>query len=306
MSSRPNISASTLAQSRSSIRSGSSAGSSDNRRVVPRRGATPRCSRSAGHSVNGPNCTFTTSSLTGRLLEMFHPSPSRYSSSYYAIRSTRIILCISSRQPTIFNRVVALERTPGPEVMENMTATEVLSETRHASGAFEDFYREHRPRMIGLSYVLTGARDVVDEIVHDAFVSVYPKWCAATCAIRVAYLKQTVVNRATRGGHGSAWSERGSSNWTRISIAHGRPRRRCSRMRQRYAPRLAAMRRLPPNQRITIALRYFEDLPIDEIARLMGGAHECFPAATVRSWIRRALRTMAQGEGGAGIRAGLT
>jgi RNA polymerase sigma factor (sigma-70 family) len=188
-----------------------------------------------------------------------------------------------------------MERTPGPEVMENMTATEVLSEARHASGTFEDFYREHRARMNGLAYVLTGARDVVDEIVHDAFVSVYPKWRADELRDPVAYLKQTVVNRC-RAWRARAGVERARS--IELDEDLDCPRT-CTAPTFEDAPAVrstlrAAMQMLPPNQRTAITLRYFEDLPIEEIARLMGGAHEGVPAATVRSWIRRALRTLAQ------------
>ncbi|MEU3452846.1 SigE family RNA polymerase sigma factor [Micromonospora sp. NPDC006766] len=45
-----------------------------------------------------------------------------------------------------------------------------------------------------------------------------------------------------------------------------------------------ALRRLAPKQRAVLVLRYFEDVPDDEIARLLG----CKPA-TVRSQIARAL-----------------
>ena len=44
------------------------------------------------------------------------------------------------------------------------------------------------------------------------------------------------------------------------------------------------LRRLAPKQRAVLVLRYFEDVPDDEIARLLG----CKPA-TVRSQIVRAL-----------------
>ena len=52
---------------------------------------------------------------------------------------------------------------------------------------------------------------------------------------------------------------------------------------------LAAVRQLPPKQRAAVALRYFEDKPVEEIAQLM----EC-SASTARVHLHRARHQLAQ------------
>ncbi len=50
---------------------------------------------------------------------------------------------------------------------------------------------------------------------------------------------------------------------------------------------VAAMRRLPPRQREVLVLRYFADLPVNEIARAMGVS-----AGTVKSTTARGLAAL--------------
>ena len=49
----------------------------------------------------------------------------------------------------------------------------------------------------------------------------------------------------------------------------------------------ASLRSLPPRQRAVLVLHFYEDLPLVEVADVLGR-----PAATIRSDLRRALQTL--------------
>jgi RNA polymerase sigma factor (sigma-70 family) len=136
-----------------------------------------------------------------------------------------------------------------------------------------DLYRESRDRLRRLAYLMTGQGAVAEEIVHDAFVRVHSRW--ASIDTPGAYLRRTVVNLCL------AWRSRDAMARERTPRTGGTV----------DPPELdetwALLARLSREQRVALVLRYYEDLPDDEIARVMG----CRPA-TVRTRIHRALTTL--------------
>lgn len=140
--------------------------------------------------------------------------------------------------------------------------------------AFVALYRERYEPMVRLAYLLTGSRAVAEELVQDSFVSVHGAWARATTPS--AYLRTTVVNRCR--------------SWGR--------RRSLERRRPPTPPEpsvLAAdelwdvLQTLPARQRAAIVLRFYEDLPDDEIAEILG----C-KVTTVRTSVFRALAKLRQ------------
>ena len=132
---------------------------------------------------------------------------------------------------------------------------------------FVELYHDRYRPMVRLAYLLTGSQHVAEELVQDAFVSVYRRWDRAVTPR--AYLRTAVVNACR------SWGRRKV-----VEIRHApRP----------LAPALAApdemwdvLHTLPARQRVAIVLRFYEDLPEDEIARVL----DCRPA-TVRTSIFR-------------------
>lgn len=130
-------------------------------------------------------------------------------------------------------------------------------------------YRERYEPMVRLAYLMTGDRAVAEELVQDAFVSVHRAWDRATNP--PAYLRVAVVNACRSWG-----------------------RRRTLEIHRRPAPAdpyllvademWDALQVLPMRQRAAIVLRFYEDLPDERIAELLG----CRPA-TVRTAIHRGL-----------------
>lgn len=132
----------------------------------------------------------------------------------------------------------------------------------------EDLYRERGP-VIRLATALTGDRRVAEEVVQDAFVELSRRWDRLDNP--GAYLRRSVIN-----------------------LSHSHHRRRL-RGRRPLPPALiddrpasldlwSVLATLPPRRRIALVLRYYEDLPIHEIAQIM----ECQPG-TVSSLLHRGL-----------------
>jgi RNA polymerase sigma-70 factor (sigma-E family) len=140
----------------------------------------------------------------------------------------------------------------------------------------EALYRVQRDPMVRLAYLMTGSKATAEEVVQEAFVRV---------AARVVdvdnpggYLRTTVVNLARNH------------------------RRRTGLERRLPAPDIvhtsepevdemwAAVCRLPRSQRAVLALRFYEDLSEDEIARTLGCR-----IGTVKSRLHRGLATLRKG-----------
>jgi RNA polymerase sigma-70 factor (sigma-E family) len=130
-------------------------------------------------------------------------------------------------------------------------------------------YRDRYEPMVRLAYLMTGSRDVAEELVQDAFLNVHRSWRRVTNPN--AYLRTAVVNACNSWG-----------------------RRKTLELHRRPAPPDPAMlvademwdtlQVLPTRQRAAIVLRYYEDLPDAQIAELLGCRE-----ATVRTAIHRGL-----------------
>ena len=137
---------------------------------------------------------------------------------------------------------------------------------------FAGLYRDRYQPMVRLAYLLTGNQAVAEELVQDAFVSVHRRWDRATNPS--AYLRTAVVNACR------SWGRRKV-----VEIRH-RPRPR-DPIAQSPDEMWDVLQTLPPRQRAAVVLRFYEDLPDEEIARLLN----CRPA-TVRTMVFRALAAL--------------
>lgn len=138
--------------------------------------------------------------------------------------------------------------------------------------AFVTLYRERYDPMVRLAYLMTGSQAIAEELVQDAFVSVHRSWARATNPS--AYLRTAVVNACR--------------SWGR--------RQTLERLRKPAPPEASTLvademwdvlQTLPSRQRAAIVLRFYEDLPDEEIATLLG----C-KVATVRTAVFRGLEKL--------------
>ncbi|TQS46496.1 SigE family RNA polymerase sigma factor [Cryptosporangium phraense] len=148
---------------------------------------------------------------------------------------------------------------------------------------FEAYVRAHGAGLLRFGHVLTLDRAAAEDLVQEALIRVGLAW-----------------PRIRRDGNPVGYAQR-----TMVNLFLNR-RRRVSDVPVEQVPEKAhedaalsavdsadAVRHvlagLPPKQRAAIALRYFADLPDDEIGRLLG----CTPQ-TVRSQVSRGLAALRQ------------
>ena len=139
------------------------------------------------------------------------------------------------------------------------------------AAAFEAFYAEHHPRMVGLAYALTGSWSVAEDLAQEAFVRVLRDWRKVERLERPdAWARRIVLNlsasRFRRLGNEARALARFASRADRDPITAGPDAASA-------APDFwKAVRQLPRRQGQAIALHYIEDLPVDEVAEAMGCA----------------------------------
>jgi RNA polymerase sigma factor (sigma-70 family) len=136
----------------------------------------------------------------------------------------------------------------------------------------EDIYRAQWAHLVRLASVLTGDRGRAEDIVHDVFVRFAAR---SRPQDPPSYLRQMVVN-ATRDHHRRARIER--------RIVHLVPP---PDVIPEVDEMILFLRRLPDRQRQALALRYYADLSVDQIAQLLN----C-PAGTVKSLLHRGIEAL--------------
>ena len=148
---------------------------------------------------------------------------------------------------------------------------------------FAEFVRANTAALLRTAYLLTGDGGAAEELVQDTLVRLYPKWDRVQGAEKpLAYVRRSVANafineRRRPASHELRFDvlpERADVHDATAAVAD----------RDELWPLL---RQLPERQRAALVLRYFHDLPDDEIA----AALEC-RAGTVRSLISRGLATL--------------
>ncbi len=150
--------------------------------------------------------------------------------------------------------------------------------------AFEPFYREHYPAVVGLVYTLTGSRHGAEDIAQEAFLKAHRNW--------------DEVARYERPG---GWVRVVAMNLGRSRIrrlgAETRALTRFVGMATSVFPELeppnekfwAAVRSLPRRQREVVALHYLEDMSTADIATTLDIAQ-----STVKNSLAQARVSLAK------------
>ena len=143
--------------------------------------------------------------------------------------------------------------------------------------SFADLYADEYPGVVRLAFVLTGRRDLAEELAQDAFVAAYRRWAqVAEMEDPAAWVRRVATNRCISSGRRHVTEVR--------LLARLRPGQRAS-----VAPASepddelwAAVRSLPPRQAQVLALAFVEDRSVRDIAQILGCGEE-----TVRTHLRR-------------------
>ncbi len=148
---------------------------------------------------------------------------------------------------------------------------------RRTDAAFEELLTARYNALLRSGYLLTGDRDSARDLVQAALTRVY----ARRSAVKDPAAMEQYVRRTMVSVHISWW-RRHRSRETSVAATPDQayhqegPGERLDLWR--------VLQLLPAKQRTAVVLRYYEDLPIPEVARLMGCS-----VPTVKSHTARAL-----------------
>jgi RNA polymerase sigma-70 factor (sigma-E family) len=153
-----------------------------------------------------------------------------------------------------------------------------------AAEAVSALFREHALGLTRLAFLMLGDRSTAEDVVQEAFYGLYRAWDRLPTHDKVAgYLRVSVVNGCRsvirRSRRTPALIEVGSAASAEADALVGEDRRAA----------VAALRRLPPRQREALVLRYYADLPVNEIAAAMAVS-----PGTVKSTTARGLAALAR------------
>jgi RNA polymerase sigma-70 factor (sigma-E family) len=170
-----------------------------------------------------------------------------------------------------------------------MTAERGESIATERSDRVAELYALHAPDAARLAYLLTGSKELAEDVVQDAFVKILGRFrdMGSVESFR-AYLRATVINVA-RGHFRRFRIERNWQQRQRGWLDDVVTKQPDIETRDETWTRL---QKLPYRQRAAVVLRYYEDLSESETADVM----QCSPGA-VKSLTSRAMSTLRGDEG---------
>jgi|tagenome__1003787_1003787.scaffolds.fasta_scaffold20731205_2 RNA polymerase sigma-70 factor (sigma-E family) len=147
---------------------------------------------------------------------------------------------------------------------------------------FDDFVRGSAPSLIRTAALLVGDRAEAEDLVQTALLRTGGHWSRARHA-PTAYARRVLVNLAKDG-----WRNRSRRPRTLSSRSFPEPVADATEENLLLRDELlGALAELPSRQRAVLVLRFLEDLPAVEVARIVGCSE-----GTVRSQTHHALGRM--------------
>ncbi|WP_203337877.1 SigE family RNA polymerase sigma factor [Nocardioides limicola] len=145
--------------------------------------------------------------------------------------------------------------------------------------AFEAFVRARYRALLGFGRALTASPEDAADLVHDALASTLLAWDRVESkGDPEGFVRRAMVNRNI-----STWRRRAHEKARLASVdpADGHPEPEV----ERAMVLLAAVRRLPARQRTVIALRFYQDLPVAEVASYMGCSEGTVKSQTAKAMV---------------------
>jgi RNA polymerase sigma-70 factor (sigma-E family) len=147
-----------------------------------------------------------------------------------------------------------------------------------------DFVAARGRALLRTAYLLTGDRQLAEDLVQGALEKVYPRWGS----IRVASAVEAYVRRTMYRDQVSLWRRRRVSEV--LSVVLPEPRASGDDDADPLVQRLVlrgALMSLGRRQRAVVVLRYFEDLTEQQVAEVLG-----ISVGTVKSQTHKALERL--------------
>ena len=138
-------------------------------------------------------------------------------------------------------------------------------ETGERDDAFAALFASQRGPVLRLAYLITGDLELAEEVVADAFASMYARWRAGKVEEPDRYLRRAVVNQVRGRFRRNATRRRFEA--ARVPAAAADPSDEGFAERDRVQ---CALLGLPPGQRAVVALRFLDDRSEAQTAALLG------------------------------------
>ncbi len=160
--------------------------------------------------------------------------------------------------------------------------TELSPEGEADTPSFDHTYHREYSKLLGLGFVLTGSRSIAEDLVQDTFAEAHKRWNTVSSYDNLgAWLRRVMVNKSTSRGRRLV----SEAKMLRVFGARQAP---SVDIPEHTGEIWKAVRALPRRQAQTVALFYWEDRPIAEIAEILECGEE-----TVKTHLKRARATLA-------------
>jgi RNA polymerase sigma-70 factor (sigma-E family) len=163
-----------------------------------------------------------------------------------------------------------LDPLGGEPALVKMTS----SSDDHRDATLAALYRDRYAPMVRLAHLITGSNAVAPDLVQDAFVKISSR--LDTIDQPSAYLRTIVVNECR------SWIRRQA-----VERKHQPTDEAAPTLPADVDEMWGALAELSERQRAALVLRFYEDLPLDDIARTLG----CRPG-TAKSLVHRGLAAL--------------
>lgn len=158
-------------------------------------------------------------------------------------------------------------------------------------GAFESWVEAHWVRLRAVARVVCGDHDLAEDALQDALIEVYSRWDKISTGTNpFGYTVRVIVTKAATRRR-SSWAKRVVLVDDVRSLE--RPARSEADAVVDHVAVARALQHLNPHQRAAIALHYFADSSVAEIAEMLDR-----PQGTVTSDLTRARSTLRDYLGG--------
>ncbi|MEU0557592.1 SigE family RNA polymerase sigma factor [Dactylosporangium sp. NPDC006015] len=150
---------------------------------------------------------------------------------------------------------------------------------------YVEYVRAHLPRLHRVAWLVLGDRDRAEDAVQNALTTLYRRWARRGEVDNLDAYVHSMVVRACLSDQ--------RRPWTRVFLRDTPPDHAVEAAIGQVDERLLvhdALRRLPERQRIVVVLRFLCDLPVADVARVLGRSEGTVKAQT--STALRALREL--------------
>lgn len=147
---------------------------------------------------------------------------------------------------------------------------------------FDEFYRGSRQRLLGFVFVLTGNLAEAQDAVQEAYIRAWQRWSTVRGYDDPEAWLRVVASRIAV----SRW--RSLRSRARAHLRHGAPESIPAPGTETVEV-VAALRRLPEEQRVALALYYLVGMPVAEVARETEA-----PVGTVKARLSRGRAALAE------------